>query len=123
MSKDEVQKDEKIVNEQLLNEQSIKPKMIPRFSVVLRFWSVPEEIEILDIIFCEHDITHQIICHFIDSEGRLWTDVPRSDIILIRKFPTKEDIENFVRLKFESARLEKELELHPKKEHRDVSIN
>lgn len=125
-SEDEVQKDEKIVNEQPINEQPTNEQPttpITKFSVILRFWNVPQEIEVKDIIYCEHTITKQIVCHFIDSAGRLWTDVPRSDIIIVRNFPTKEDIENFIRIKFESIKLEKELELHPKKEHHDVSIS
>lgn len=93
-----------------------------KFSVVLRFWSTPQEIAVTDIIFCENDITKQLVCHFVDLQGRLWTDVPRSDMILIRNTPSQVDLENFVRLKYESIELEKKFMSEPKKKVVDMNI-
>lgn len=96
-------------------------KKIPKYSVVLRFLNTPQEIEVEDFHYWEHKITKVLYIKFIDSQGRMWEDVPASDAIIITNFPSKEEIESFVKFKKANKQLEKELE-ESKNVHTDVSI-
>ena len=92
-----------------------------KYSVVLRFWSTPEEIAVTNIVLCEDKITKYLSYKFIDSIGRLWNDVPFSDVILIKNYPDKEDISNFSRLEHDSMELNKQ-QRNIKHDIRDVNI-
>ncbi len=100
------------------NEQN-PVKELPKYSIVLRIWNTPEEIEVIDYVGSVNKITHQGYIKFIDSTGRLWV-VPEGDMILIRNFPDKKDIDDFQRLKKEVAELEKKHEKQVKPEYNEV---
>lgn len=94
-------------------------KELPKYSIVLRIWNTPQEIEVMDYVGSENKITYQKHIKFIDSTGRLWT-VPEGDVILIRNFPDEKDIEDFQRLKREVAEMNKKLEKQIKTEYNEV---
>ncbi len=97
------------------------PNELPKYSVILRFWSVPEEIEVTDIVSCQNRFTKANFVKFIDTDGRLWDNVPQDDVILITNYPSKEDIDDFMRLKRETVELNK-LIASKKPDNDDVSI-
>lgn len=101
------------------NNQKTSPKTLPKYSIVLRVWNTPEEIEVEDYVGSVNKITRQGHIKFIDSTGRLWT-VPEGDVILIKNFPDKEDIEDFQRLKREVAEMNKKLEKKDRIEYNEV---
>lgn len=93
----------------------------PKYSVILRFWNTPQEIELLDIAFCQNRVTKQFFYKFLDVEGRLWENVPEQDVVIINNFPDKELVEDFKRLSREAKELEKQA-YSAKKVNDDVSI-
>ncbi len=93
----------------------------PRYAVVLRFWNTPQELEVVDIVSCRNRFTQENYVKFIDTDGRLWDNVPQDDVILITNYPGKEDMEDFMRLKRETVELNK-LIASKKPDMDDVSI-
>ena len=93
----------------------------PKYSVVLRFWSTPQELEVVDIVSCQNKFTKANFVKFIDTDGRMWDNVPQNDVILITNSPGKEDIEDFMQLKRETVELNK-LIANKKPDMDDVSI-
>ncbi len=81
---------------------------LPKYSIVLRFWSTPQEIEATNIVLCEDKYTKQVTYKFIDSIGRIWYDVPFSDVIVIKNYPDKDDIDNFAHLEHEPSIISKQ---------------
>jgi len=102
-------------------EQTEQITQLTKYSVIFRFWSVPKEIDVTNIVLCENKYTKQLTYKFIDFEGRIWHDVPYTDIIHIQNFPNKEDIEEFARLERESIENTKQF-INTKKDISDVSI-
>ena len=98
-------------------EETIKAQ--PKYSIVLRFWNTPQEIEVMDYVGTVNKITHKGNIKFIDSVGRLWT-VPEEDVVLIRNFPDKEDIEDFQRLQREVEEMNLKLGKQVKPEYNEV---
>lgn len=74
-----------------------------KYSVIPRFWNESGRCEIptIDIVASFNKATGVQYLNFIDVQGRLWKG-REDDFIVIRNFPTKEDIEDFSRLKRES---------------------
>jgi Mg2+ and Co2+ transporter CorA len=93
----------------------------PKYSVVLRFWNTPFELDIVDIVSCQNRFTKANFVKFIDTDGRMWDNVPQDDVLLITNCPGKEDIEDFMRLKRETVELNK-LIASKKPDMDDVSI-
>ncbi len=94
-----------------MNDKEIVEESIPtgtKYSVVLKFWSVPHEIPLISMVLCEHKITKQLTYKFLDSEGRIWHDVPINDVIRIQNYPNKEDIESYSKLLQESKKAEEQ---------------
>ncbi|MFH1769092.1 MAG: hypothetical protein ABH833_00300 [Parcubacteria group bacterium] len=102
------------------NEQPAINNII-KYSVVLRCWSVPHEINIIDIIPYKNKFTHQEFFKFIDETGRLWENVRQDEVIRIKHFPDKKDFDDIDRLKRETKKLEDE-ETNKKPDFEDVSI-
>ncbi len=99
------------------------PGKIPKYSVVLRFWSSAQEIEVEDIIFCEDSLIHRYYYQMIDSQGRMWKNVPEQDVILIENLPGMKSIEKFAEIKREILKNEEEEKLKVcKPQLRDVNI-
>ncbi len=94
-------------------------KVQPKYAIVLRIWNTPQEIEVMDYVGTINKVTHQVYIKFIDSAGRLWT-VPEGDVIIIRNSPSKEDLEEFERLKQEVDEMNKKLEKQVKPEYNEV---
>jgi len=94
---------------------------VTKYSIVLRFWSEPQEIAVTNIVSCQNKITKELFYKFFDSTGRLWDNVPERDVIMIKNFPDKEDVDDFMRLKQETERLNNML-LSKKPETEDISI-
>lgn len=92
-----------------------------KYSVVLRFWSVPQEIQVVSIVPCEDRITKCLTYKFLDSDGRIWHDVPFSDVIIIQNYPNKEDVENYSNLIKQSENASEQLKNTPQN-IRDVNI-
>ena len=86
----------------------ISSPQLPKYSIVLRFLSTLQEIDIIDFVFCKSE-TGVYYYKFIDVEGRLWNNVPENDVIVIDNFPNKEHLDNFIDLKHKSIELEKQL--------------
>lgn len=103
----------------IINNDKSKLNEMPKYSVVLRFWNTPQEIEVVDYVGSINNITKQGYINFIDSSGRLWK-VPESDFILIKNFPDKIDIEDFQRLKKEVEEMNKKLEKKEKPVYNEV---
>lgn len=97
------------------------PGKIPKYAVILRFWSSPQEIEVDDIIFCQDKLTQRYYYQMIDSTGRMWKNIPEQDVILIVNLPTSKDIEKFSSIKHQILKMEEE-EKVCKPEQRDVSV-
>ncbi len=93
----------------------------PKYSIGLRFWSTPQEIEVTDIISCQNKYTKAYYYKFVDSTGRLWDNVPESDVIVIKNFPDKEDIDDFMRLRRETDELQNKLR-NIRQDNMDVSV-
>lgn len=102
----------------MTGEENIKP---PKHSIVLRFWSTPQEIEVDEIVFYKNRVNQQYYYKFIDSTGRLWENVPEDDVIVIENYPEKEHLEYFHRLKKQGEDDAKRLSDEPEV-YRDVSI-
>lgn len=98
-----------------------KQQMTPQYSVMFKFWSTPTELKILDMVLCEHEVTHQLFYRFIDTQGRLWKDVPYSDVIIIKEYPNKNDLDDFIRIKFEMLQSQKQ-PIKLKQKEADVNI-
>lgn len=94
-------------------------KTQPKYSIVLRFWNTPQEIEVTDYVGTVNKVTHQGHIKFFDTTGRMWI-VPEGDCILIRNFPDKEDIEDFQRLKREVEEMNLKLGKQVKPEYNEV---
>ncbi len=92
-----------------------------KYSIVLRFWNTPQEIEVDELVSCQNIFTHGFYYKFIDSTGRLWDNVPESDVIIIKNYPDKKDMDDFLRIKKETDELGKKL-MQPKQSHIDVNI-
>ncbi len=108
----------KTTNEYQKNETA---QALPKYSIVLRFWSTPQEIEVTDIISCQNKYTKAYYYKFVDSTGRLWDNVPESDVIVIKNFPDKEDIDDFMRLRRETDELQNKLR-NIRQDNMDVSV-
>lgn len=93
----------------------------PKYSVVLRFWNTPQEIAVTDIVSCQNKFTKANYVKFLDTDGRLWDNVMQEDVLVIKNFPDKEDIEDFMRLKRETVELNK-LISNKKPDMDDISI-
>lgn len=107
--------------ENIKNQETNTPGKIPKYSVVLRFWSTPQKIEVDDIVSCRNKFTNAFYYKFFDSTGRLWDNVPESDVIIVKNLPDKEDIEDFSRIKHETIELQNKLK-NTKSDIIDVSI-
>jgi len=103
-------------------QQLTKAPSPPKYSVVLRFWNTPKELDVVDIVSCQNRFTKANFVKFIDTDGRLWDNVPQDDVILITNYPGKEDMEDFMRLKRETVELNK-LIANKKPDRDDVSIS
>lgn len=112
---------ENIDNEQINEQTEQTPGKIPKYSVVLRFWSTPQEVEVDDIILCQDTYTHEYYYQFFDSTGRLWKNVPKNDVILIENFPGKKSVERYTEIKKQISDYEKE-QLKCKPQEVDVNI-
>ncbi len=80
----------------------------PKYSIVFRFWSTPQEIAVDDIILCQDSYTHEYFYQFFDIDGRLWKTVPKDDVILIENVPGKKSIEKYAEIKKQIIEYEKE---------------
>lgn len=108
-------------NETTEQQQPLNTPRTPKYSVVLRFWNVPQELEVVDIVSCQNRFTKANFVKFIDTDGRLWDNVPQDDVILITNYPGKEDMDDFMRLKRETVELNK-LIASKKPDMDDISI-
>lgn len=120
MTENEPVKQEEVPQQDETTEQ-LPTQNTPKYSVVLRFWNTPQEIAVTDMVSCQNKFTHANLVKFIDADGRLWDNVPQDDVIPIKNYPDKEDIEDFMRLKRETKKLEK-IMISKKPDMEDVSI-
>lgn len=97
------------------------PGKIPKYAVVLRFWSTPEEIEVDDLILCIDNETNRYYYQIIDTQGRMWKNIPESDVIVIENLPTEKSIERFMEIKKQIIEMEKE-KMVCKPKQVDVSV-
>uniref|UniRef100_A0A6M3IIC5 Uncharacterized protein n=1 Tax=viral metagenome TaxID=1070528 RepID=A0A6M3IIC5_9ZZZZ len=93
-----------------------------KYSVVLRFWSTPQELGVVDIVYYQNAITKKFFYKLIDYMGRMWENVPEDDLIIIENIPGKKAIESFNLIKKQSIEESKKFMIEPGK-HIDVSIS
>lgn len=102
-----------------MTESDIK---MPPFSVIPKHTA--EEVDANDLVMTK-DARERIFVHFIDLIGRLWM-LPLDDCIVIRNNPTKNDLDHFIRLKFEAEQsqeaFQKAMDEPPKKPVMDMAI-
>lgn len=103
-----------------MKEESDKTTLT-KYSIVPKFWGEPNEIAVTDMVSCQNKYTKELLLKFFDSEGRLWENVKENDVIVIKNFPDKEDVEDFMRLKHETEKLNKQTMIE-KPQYEDVSI-
>lgn len=75
--------------------------MTAKYSIVLKFWNTPQEIECVDYVHSMNKFTKRTYVEFIDTKGRLW-QVPEDDCIIVRNVPDNDDKEYFERIKKET---------------------
>ena len=80
---------------------------LSRFSIILRFLTSIQEIDVTNIVLCKDDETHMITYKFIDTGGRMWHDVPFSDVIIINNRPSENDMKIFAQLEQDGLELSK----------------
>ena len=91
------------------NNMNINKNLKLKYSIILRFWSTPQEIAITDFVYCQNNATKLCFYKFIDEMGRLWDNVPEQDVIIIENYPDKEQLDSFIDIKFKSIELEKQM--------------
>lgn len=78
-----------------------------KYNVIPKFTSPTQELFAIDLV-ASHDGQGHTYLNFIDAEGRLWKGL-LDDFVVIRNYPTKEDMEDFERLKREVEENESQL--------------
>ncbi len=112
-----------------MEEETQKPQeneiqgRIPKYSIILRFITSFQEIEVDDLILCQDKESGRYYYQIIDTQGRMWKNIPESDAIVIENLPTEKSIERFMEIKHQIIEMEKEKMTCKPQQREDVSIN
>ena len=85
-------------------EKSVEAKPAKYCIIPIRF-SPTQEVGVDEIVGSVNKISGKAYLNFIDVSGRMWKGA-EDEFIIIRNFPTEEDLSDFVRLKRETEKLE-----------------
>ncbi len=76
-----------------------------KYSIIPIRFSPTQEIGADELVGSANKISGRSYLNFIDTDGRLWKGA-EEEFVVVRNFPTEEDLEDFARLKKETAQLE-----------------
>jgi hypothetical protein len=92
---------------------------LPKYSIIVKCLNPSTEVGCTDMIAsCDAQNTY---LNFLDDTGRLWKGII-SEFIVIRNYPTKEDLDDFYRLKNEAIEFEKKQKIKEKTKSDDFII-
>lgn len=84
--------------------QSVEEKPAKYSIIPIRF-SPTQEVGVDELVGSVNKLSGKSYLNFIDTNGRLWKGA-EDEFVVIRNFPTEEDLADFARLKKETAQLE-----------------
>lgn len=76
-----------------------------KYSIIPIRFTPTQEIGADELVGSVNKIFGRPYLNFIDTNGRLWKGA-EEEFVVVRNFPTEEDLEDFARLKRETAELE-----------------
>jgi hypothetical protein len=77
---------------------------LPKYSIIVKCLNPSTEVGCTDLV-ASYDNQNTYL-NFLDDTGRLWKGII-SEFIVIRNYPTNEDLDDFYRLKNEAIEFEK----------------